>query len=312
MKKFVVTGASGYIGSHMCYELRKAYPDCKIIAIDKIRKNKLDHLYDVFEMRDIAQTNTNLLQFHKGVDCIFHFAAYTIVPESNDKPYHYYHNNVLGAMRMMDEAIEHGIKNFVFSSTCAVYGSPSRTPIAEDEKKKPESVYAASKSMAEDMLMAAEKEFGVRVAVLRYFNAAGRNVEANLFEEHEPETHLIPNLMKSDRVTVYGVDYDTPDGTAIRDYIHVEDLCKAHIAAYEYMEDQREGIVCNLGTGVGYSVFDVIDKVEQITGKSFYIELNSKRSGDVPRLYSNTTRMTEKLTFQPKHDIVSIIESMRN
>jgi UDP-glucose-4-epimerase GalE len=312
MKKFVVTGASGYIGSHMCYELRKAYPDCFIIAIDKHRKHKLDHLYDVFDLRDISKTNANLFEFHKGIDCIFHFAALAVVPESEEKPYTYYRNNVLSTVKMMDEAIHYGVKNFVFSSTCAVYGTPKSLPISESEKKKPESVYAASKSIAEDILLAAEKEHGVRVSLLRYFNAAGRSVEANLYEEHEPETHLIPNLIKHNKVTVYGNTYDTPDGTAVRDYIHVIDLCRAHIKAYEYMEKNDKGIVCNLGTGQGHSVMEVIDKVEVTQGKSLLIEFKPRRNGDLPILYSDTTKMRNDLQFLPEHDIVSIIESMRN
>jgi UDP-glucose 4-epimerase len=312
MKKFVVTGASGYIGSHMCYELRKTYPDCFIIAIDKFRKPKLDHLYDVFELRDIAKTNTNFFQFHNGIDCIFNFAALAVVPESEEKPYTYYCNNILSTVKMMDEAIHHGIKNFVFSSTCAVYGRPKHLPIREEEVKKPESVYAHSKSVAEDILLSAQKEHGIRVSLLRYFNAAGRNVEAGLYEEHNPETHLIPNLMKSDKVTVYGDQYSTPDGTAVRDYIHVIDLCQAHIKAYEYMEKNNKGIVCNLGTGKGNSVMEVIDKVEIITGKSMIIEMKPNRSGDLPVLYSDTTKMRNDLQFLPQHDIVSIIESMRN
>lgn len=312
MKKFVVTGASGYIGSHMCYELRKAYTDCFIIAIDKHRKPKLDHLYDAFELRDISKTNTNLFQFHKGIDCIFHFAALAVVPESEENPYTYYRNNVLSTVKMMDEAVYFGIKNFVFSSTCAIYGTPKSLPISENEKKKPESVYAASKSIAEDILLAAEKELGVRVSLLRYFNAAGRNVEAGLYEEHEPETHLIPNLVKHNKITVYGNNYDTPDGTAIRDYIHVIDLCRAHIKAYEYMEKNDKGIVCNLGTGQGNSVMEVIDKVEVTQGKSLFIEFKPRRNGDLPILYSDTTKMRNDLQFLPEHDIVSIIESMRN
>ena len=312
MKKFVVTGASGYIGSHMCYELRKAYPDCFIIAIDKFRKRKLDHLYDQFELRDIAKTNVEFFRFNKDIDCIFHFAALAVVPESEEKPYTYYCNNVMSTIRMMDEAIYHGIKNFVFSSTCAVYGTPKSLPIKEDEKRKPESVYAASKSIAEDILLAAEKERGVRVSLLRYFNAAGRNVEAGLYEEHDPETHLIPNLVKHNKVTVYGNNYDTPDGTAIRDYIHVIDLCRAHIRAYEYMENNNKGIVCNLGTGQGNSVMEVIDKVEVTQGKSLLIEFKPRRNGDLPILYSDTTKMRNNLQFLPEHDIVSIIESMRN
>lgn len=305
MKTFVVTGASGYIGSHMCYELKQSYPDCEIIAVDKIRKNKLNHLYDKFVLCDIS--NTNRFVFDKTVDCIFHFAAYAVVSEGQEKPYTYYRNNLMSAMYMMDQAIHHKVKNFVFSSSCSVYGnSPSEMPISEWERKNPKSVYAQTKSIGEEVLLSASRQNDIRVSILRYFNVAGRNVEAGLYEEHEPETHLIPNLTNGKEVNIYG------DGSIIRDYIHVVDLCKAHIAAYEYMEKNDKRISCNIGTGVGYSVSEIIENVESILGTKLKLNWCPPRDGDVPKLVSDTKKMREVLTFEPEHDIVSIIKSMRN
>ena len=181
--------------------------------------------------------------------------------------------------------------------------------INESVTKNPQSVYAHTKSIVEDILLAAEKE-GIRVGILRYFNAAGRNVEAGLYEEHEPETHLLPNIMKSDTIKIYGNDYNTPDGTAVRDYIHVVDICQAHIRAYEYMEQNDKGIICNLGTGKGHSVLDIVNQVRDLTGKQIDVEYHGRRNGDVDRLVSDVGRMLGVLTFTPKHDIKSIINSL--
>ena len=304
MKNFVVTGASGYIGSHMCYELRQAYPDCHIIAIDKKRKNKLEHLYDEFVLNDISRSNTYVFENRK-IECIFHFAGFAVVSEGEDNPWSYYRNNVMSSMRLLEQSIHGDIKNFIFSSTCAVYGDPNYIPIDEDHIKNPVSVYADSKAIFERVLLAAAKEENFRAGILRYFNVSGRNTEANLYEEHNPETHLIPNVVNKDSVEVYG------DGSHVRDYIHVIDICKAHIAAYEYMENKKKGIICNIGTGKGHSVHDIISKVEECFGNKKTIIYKDSRKGDVETLVSDVMRMRYELTFKPEHDIVSIIESMR-
>ena len=306
MKHFVVTGASGYIGSHMCYELRQAYPDCKITAIDMVLKNKLNHLYDEFYIHDLSKTQMAVL--HDRPDCVFHFASLASVPEGEQNPYLYYYNNINSSVKLIDEAIYYGVKNFIFSSSCAVYGSINGF-INESVSKNPQSVYAKTKSIVEDILLAAETK-GVRPGILRYFNAAGRNVEAGLYEEHEPETHLLPNIMKSNTIKIYGNDYNTHDGTAVRDYIHVVDICQAHIKAYEYMEQNDKGIICNLGTGKGHSVLDIVNLVQTITGKQIEVEYHGRRNGDVDRLVSDIGRMLDVLTFTPKHDIKSIISSL--
>lgn len=311
MKTFVVTGASGYIGSHMCYELRQAYPDCYIIGVDKKQKHKLSRLYDDFLLYDISRTNFGIFDRYKNVDCVFHFAAYASVPEGEANRWDYYRNNLAGSLRIIDEAISFGVKNFIFSSTCAVYGYADKK-ICESRAKNPSSVYAKTKSIIEDVLIAADEEKHLNVGILRYFNAAGRNVEADLYEEHDPETHLIPNLMKKDSVGVYGTDFDTRDGTAVRDYIHVIDICQAHVKAYEYMVQNNKGIVTNIGTGRGYSVLEVIEVVEKITGRKLNINFHDRRAGDVDYLVSDVRNMKKLLNFTPEHDIVSIVKSMRS
>ena len=308
MKTFLVTGASGYIGSHMCYELKQSYPDCKIIAVDKVKKEKLNHLYDEFILQDLARSNFWVMDRDK-IDCVFHLAALASVPEGEANPTLYYQNNLMSSMRLLDQAVFFGVRNFVFSSSCSVYG-PAIEPIREIKPKNPISVYAKTKSIFEDMLWASENEGNIHAGVLRYFNAAGRNVEADLYEEHDPETHLIPILMKSNIAKVFGIDYNTPDGTAIRDYIHVIDICQAHIKAYEYMENNGKGITCNIGTGKGYSVLEIIRIIEEMTGKTMKKEYFPRRSGDSECLISNVQRMKNILTFEPQHDIFSIVRSM--
>jgi len=310
-KTFFVTGANGYIGSHMCYELRQAYPDCIIFGLDKDQKDHLEHLYDRFYTIDLSMSNVSMLMdYNIGFDCVFHFAALSSVEEGEVWVRKYYWNNVGGSLRLINMML-HRAKHFIFSSTCAVYG-PSKVPLSEDMTKNPKSIYAKTKSMVEDVLLDISKDEKMKVGILRYFNAAGRNVEANLYEEHDPETHLIPILMESNEAKIYGNDYDTPDGTAVRDYIHVVDICKAHIKTYEYMEKNNKGIVCNIGTGRGYSVLEVIDTISKIERRKFDLEFLDRRPGDVDRLVSDVTRMKEVLTFEPEHDMVSIIKSMRS
>ena len=309
VKTFVVTGASGYIGSHMCFELRQSYPNCKIIAVDKVQKHKLKHLYDDFILMDLAKSGKII--FEDNVDCIFHFAALSSVSESESLPYKYYYNNILSLTKVLEDAVFMNVKNIIFSSTCAVYGSvKNHNRVHENMKLNPNSVYSKSKSMCEEILLAAEAEHGIRTGILRYFNVAGRNVSANLYEEHDPETHLIPNIMKDYSVEVYGNNFDTPDGTAVRDYIHVIDICKAHIKTYVYMVEKKRNLLCNIGTGKNHSVLQIIAAVEEVTGKKVNVELRARRIGDVDFLVSDISKMTSELAFRPEHDIVSMIKSI--
>lgn len=315
MKTFVVTGCNGYIGSHMCYELKKAYPDCKIHGIDKVKKEHLKHLYDSFDHTDLSTDMIYLSPIDGNrVDAIFHFAAYVSVEEGEKNPWRYYHNNVVGSLRLIDAAMQKGVKNFIFSSTAAVYGesiNPLFGHVKEIHPMNAVSVYGKSKQTIEEILKIIKT---MNVVRLRYFNACGRNVEANLYEEHEPETHLIPLLAKNNKAVIYGNTWSTKDGTCVRDYVHVIDICHAHIKAYEYMKNQKLcNLALNIGTGQGHSVMEVIDVVNQlIHNGSMVIEHQDRRNGDVPYLVADTSLAEMIIGFKPKYTLNDIIESMKN
>ena len=309
MLSFIVTGCNGYIGSHMCYELKKAYPYCYILGVDKTDKPYLRHLYDAYSPIDIS--HAPLYSAKGSFDCIFHFAAYSSVEEGEREPWSYYRNNLGATVGAIDAAKRYGVKNFIFSSTAAVYGE-SANPIVtlkENTKPQPISVYGKSKLMCEQLL----EILDINVARLRYFNACGRNVEAGLYEEHDPETHLIPLLVKSKTATIYGNTWATKDGTCVRDYVHVIDICRAHICAYEYISNNPgTNLVCNIGTGNGYTVREVVDKVNKIIHNGeMDITYEDRRNGDVPRLVANTEVAETILKFKTQYTLDDIIESMK-
>ena len=241
-----------------------------------------------------ATALTAALKQHK-IDTIMHFAAYAYVGESVEKPLLYYHNNVATTVSVLQAMQETGVSNFVFSSTCATYGDPDKIPITEDEKKAPVSPYGRSKLMVEQILQdqsVADKKF--KFAALRYFNASGAAMDGSLGEDHEPETHLIPVILQAilglkPQLTVFGTDYPTPDGTNIRDYIHVDDLADAHILAMQKLS-QASPIYCNLGTGNGFSVKQIIAAAEKVTGKKVPVVYGPRRAGDAIALYADPSR----------------------
>jgi len=308
MKRFVVTGCNRYIGSHMCHELGTLYPDCQIHGIDKHDKKHLRHLYDFYDHIDLA---VDPISLPERTDAIFHFAAYISVEEGEMQPLKYYHNNVVGSLRLIKRAIEQKIPYFIFSSTAAVYGN-SKNPmfghLFESTPANPFSVYGKTKHMVEQVL---QDEKSMNSAILRYFNVAGRSKKANLYEEHDPETHLIPLLVQNKTATIYGDDYPTKDGTCIRDFIDVRDICRAHTLAYRHMEETKENLLLNVGSGNGYSVKEVVDKVNQIIHNGeMNIEYKEKRAGDVPYLVADTTK-AKSIGFEPQYSLDQIIESMK-
>mgnify|MGYP003338596823 FL=1 len=310
MKTFVVTGCNGYIGSHMCYELKKAYPDCIIHGIDKHEKQHLRSLYDFYHNCDLVSDTINIA---KGTSAIFHFAAYTSVEEGEREPFAYYRNNLVGSLRLIERALAEKVPNFIFSSTAAVYGEQRSAMFGhlnEDRPMNAHSVYGKTKQMVEEVLSSI---VDMDVTCLRYFNACGRNVEAGLFEEHDPETHLIPLLVKSKKAIIYGDDWATKDGTCIRDYVHVIDICRAHILAYENMaRNSGVNISINIGTGKGHSVKEVIDKVNEIIHNgTMEIEIQSRREGDVDYLVACTDLANMYLNFRSEYTLDDIIESMK-
>ena len=302
MKNFLVTGSSGYIGSHMVRALRDKYgSEAHIIGIDRVPNDVVYSMLHTYINMDLSIDNDWPQNRISDLDCVFHFAASSIVSDSEENRLEYYHNNVVSGIKTMKYC---DTKNFIMSSTCAVYGNPIYTPIDEKHPKNPISVYGKSKSHLEDILLDISN---VNVGILRYFNAAGR--VAPLEENHNPETHLIPLLIRADKISLYGTDYPTQDGTAIRDYIHVMDLCNAHIMAYDFIDGTQQNMICNLGTGIGHTVMEIIREVERVRSKRIVIDNMLRRVGDPGILVADTTLAKQVLGFIPEHDVETIIHS---
>jgi UDP-glucose 4-epimerase len=247
-----------------------------------------------------------------GVEAILHFAARIQVGESVSDPRRYYEGNVAASIALLDSALDAGVKRFVLSSTAAVYGDPVRVPIDEDHPTSPINPYGDTKLAIERMLAAYGRAYGLRWAALRYFNAAGADVEAGLDERHDPETHLVPIVVdvalgRRNAVTVFGDDYDTPDGTCVRDYIHVLDLCDAHLVALEHLASGGEGGAFNLGTGEGHSVAEVIDVVRQVSGREVRVLQGPRRPGDPPSLVASPERAARVLGWRARRVLLEEI-----
>jgi UDP-glucose 4-epimerase len=304
----LVAGGAGYIGSHTVKRLKEAGHSPVIYDnLARGHREVIGILKVPGIVADLADNATLVQTLRKyKIDTVMHFAAYAYVGESVEQPLMYYHNNVgitIGVLQAMKEA---GVNRFVFSSTCATYGNPEHVPITEDEKKAPVSPYGRSKVMVEKILedtMAGDKTF--KFAALRYFNASGCAMDGTLGEDHDPETHLIPLILQAilglkPAIAVFGTDYPTPDGTNIRDYIHVDDLADAHIRA---MEKLKEGdpIYCNLGTGRGFSVKEIIATAEKVAGKKAPITFGPRRPGDAVALWADPTRAKNILGWEAKY-----------
>lgn len=316
--KVLVTGGAGYIGSHTVRELLKR--KYEVVIFDNLSRGHLDSvpMNAVFEKVDILDTEglkNSLKKF--SIDSIIHFAAFAYVGESVENPEMYYRNNVLGSFNLIRAAKEFGIKKFVFSSTCSVYGNPSQIPIPETLPVNPINPYARTKLIIENILEDFGNAYGMKYAALRYFNAAGDSEEGVVGESHDPEPHLIPLVMyaalgKRDKVSIYGNDYPTDDGTCIRDYIHVSDLADAHIKALEYLNAGNESTVINLGTGTGFSVKEIINISRDITGKEIKAEVTERRPGDPAILVADNKKAFEVLGWAPKRRLKDIIRTAWN
>jgi UDP-glucose 4-epimerase len=313
----LVAGGAGYIGSHTVKRLLEA--GHSPVVYDNVSRGHrevcdiLDVPAVVADLNDRAAL-VEALREHK-IDTVMHFAAYAYVGESVEKPLMYFENNVATTINVLQAMAEARVTRFVFSSTCAVYGDPDRVPITEEEKKAPVSPYGRSKLMVEQVLhdlAAADSDF--RFAALRYFNAAGCAMDGDLGEDHDPETHLIPVILQAilgqrPKIVVFGTDYPTPDGTNIRDYIHVDDLADAHIAAMQRLDDHRQ-IICNLGTGQGFSVKQIIAAAEKVAGRKVPVEFGPRRAGDAIALYADPSRARQLLGWEAKiKDPETIIRS---
>ena len=309
--RVVITGGAGYIGSHAVRVLaRRGY---EVVIYDNLSTGHRT-LANGFELveGDIGD-RARLQPALQGTDAIMHFAAHAYVGESVDNPRKYFHNNVECALNLLNTAVEAGVKYFVFSSTCAVYGIPVKVPISEDNPREPINPYGATKLLFEHALEAYSKAYGLRFAALRYFNAAGADDSGEIGEAHDPETHLIPLALEavcgSRTIEVFGRDYPTPDGTCIRDYIHVSDLAEAHALAVEYLADGGASVALNLGTGQGHSVMEVLAAVEAVTGRAPDRRYGPRRPGDPPTLVADPTRAAQVLGWKAKRPLTDIVET---
>ncbi len=248
-------------------------------------------------------------------DVVMHFAAFIEVAESVKNPARYYENNAVKSIKMLEVLVEENVQNVIFSSTAAVYGNPKEIPIPEEHPLNPVNPYGWSKLVVEKAIEDFSRAYGLRYAILRYFNAAGADPLGRIGESHEPETHLIPLVLmaasgRRSHITIYGTDYPTPDGTAIRDYIHVEDLSELHILAMNYIMESEDNLVINCGYGKGYSVREVIDTAKKVTGRDFRVEEGDRRPGDIPHLVADNRRIRQIFDWKPKFDdLEKIIET---
>ena len=312
----LVAGGAGYIGSHATKQLLEA--GHHVVVVDNLFRGHRAAVLETadFVEADLADTDVlaKALAEH-DVDCVMHFAALAYVGESVNQPLRYYDKNTCGTVSLLQAMDEVGVNRIVFSSTCATYGEPDTVPITETEPQQPINPYGWSKLFVERVLRdyaAANGRFAFMA--LRYFNVAGCAADGTLGEDHEPETHLIPVVIEAalgqrDAITIFGTDYPTPDGTCIRDYVHVEDLCAAHILAMDQLSDNDQKFY-NLGIGRGYSVRQVIDAVRRVTGREFEIEIGERRPGDPPTLYAASDKAQRDLGWTPRYtDLDQIVQT---
>jgi UDP-glucose 4-epimerase len=315
-KTILVTGGSGYIGSHAVLSMqRRGY---RVIILDNLVCGHRDLVESVLKTELIVGNTGDrplLDQIFRdyAIDAVMHFAAYTYVGESVTEPDKYYRNNVVGTLTLLEAMVAAGIKSFVFSSTCATYGEPEEIPIREENPQNPISPYGTSKLMIEWILKDFERAYGLQSVIFRYFNAAGADPDGNLGEDHRPETHLIPLVLMAalglrESIAVFGNDYATPDGTCVRDYIHVSDLADAHVLGLEYLLAGGKTDVFNLGNGNGFSVQEVIDAARVVTGKEIKTIAAERRPGDPPTLVGSSEKARQILGWQPQYaDLTTIL-----
>jgi UDP-glucose-4-epimerase GalE len=313
----LVTGGAGYIGSHTVRFL--AAQGHKIVVLDNLVYGHRQAIVDEGVELVIGDVgNRELLQelFEThAFAAVVHFAAYAYVGESVTDPLKYYRNNTAEPLTLLEVMQERGCKNFVFSSTCATYGVPEAVPITEANPQDPINPYGRSKLMLEWILADCDRAWGLRSVCLRYFNASGSSEDGVIGEDHDPETHLIPRVLMAitgeiSHVDVFGTDYPTPDGTGVRDYIHVDDLASAHAKALEHLAGGGESVQCNLGTGVGVSVKEIISAAEEVTGRTVPVKYGPRRAGDPPRLLADPRLAKEKLGWVATHqDVRDMVRS---
>jgi len=311
----LVTGGAGYIGSHTVRILKQA--GFGVVVYDNFSRGHREAI-EGFMVVEGDTADTGLLKkvlLEQKIDAVMHFAAHSQVGESVEKPALYYENNVIGGLKLLEAVLDAGVKHFIFSSSAAVYGEPNNVPITEDHPCKPTNPYGETKVIIERALAYYEQAYGLKSVSLRYFNAAGAALEGGIGEDHDPETHLIPLVLKAvldqDKpLTIFGDDYPTVDGTAVRDYIYVDDLAAAHLLALEALIKGKTSSVYNLGNGSGFSVLEVIRAAEQVTGRKVPYAIGSRRAGDPAVLVALAGKARAELGWQPRHaNLEAIIET---
>jgi UDP-arabinose 4-epimerase len=311
----LVVGGAGYIGSHAARALKRAGHD--VIIFDNLSTG-FERLAAGFELvkGDILDANA-LGKVLPRVNAIMHFAAHCYVGESVTNPRKYFRNNVEGGVSLLNAAMDAGVKKIIFSSTCAVYGEPEKVPIEENTVRNPVNPYGVTKYIFEQALESYDRAYGVRFASLRYFNAAGADESGEIGELHDPETHLIPLALRAaaglgPELNIFGSDYPTPDGTCVRDYIHVNDLASVHVKALEHLAAGKDSLAVNVGTGNGHSVQEVISAVEAVTGKKVPRKMGPRRPGDPPALVANPAKAQALLDWKATRGLRQIVENAWN
>ena len=313
--KILVVGGAGYIGSHMVKQL--ALANHEVVTLDNLSCGYKDAVkYGELVIGDLGDRNVlNALFSQHRFDAVMHFAAFIEVGESVLNPAKYYHNNVVNTQVLLDAMVKHNIENFIFSSTAAIFGEPQYTPIDEAHPQQPINPYGRSKLMVEHILDDYDHAYGLKATCLRYFNAAGADPDGELGERHNPESHLLPLILQAASgrradIKIFGQDYPTEDGTCVRDYVHINDLCSAHSLALTRMQHSGDSARYNLGNGKGFSVQQVIDTAKQVSGKDFNVIIAERRAGDPAVLVADASLARKELGWQPKfNQLETIIET---
>ena len=315
--KILITGGAGYIGSHTVGLLQKE--DYEVVVFDNLVYGHKEAISCPLVIGDLLDKKAVSKVFEENkFNAVIHFAAYALAGESMREPGKYFENNILGGLNLLEAMKNFDVKYIVFSSTCAVYGYPKKLPVTESSPLNPVSVYGESKLTFEKILRWYDEIYGIKNICLRYFNAAGADLEGRIGEDHQPETHIIPLAIKTalgqqKEFTLFGDDYPTPDGTCIRDYIHVLDLASAHIKALEFLQKENRSDIFNVGTGNGYSNKQILEMVKKISGVDFPVKIAPRRPGDPAAIWADNKKIKKVLGWQPKYsDLETIIRSAWN
>ena len=303
--KVLVVGGAGYIGSHMI--IRLLQDDVQVTTFDNLSAGYRDSILGGnFIEGDLADVDLLDEVFSENnFDAVMHFASFIEVGESIHSPAKYYQNNFTNTQKLLDAMVKHGVLNFIFSSTAAIFGEPEYVPIDEKHPMMPINPYGRTKLMVEQVLADYDRAYGMKSVALRYFNAAGADPQTRIGERHVPESHLIPLVLQAasgrrESISIFGQNYDTPDGTCIRDYIHICDLCDAHLLAIKALQSSNKSAAYNLGNGNGFSVKEVIDTAKKVTGKEFNVVIAESRAGDPARLVADASLARKELNWKPE------------